>query len=127
MRFLLVAAAFAGIAVAAPANAQTPGPYVTSLVPPPLPARTPHVARAPRPHGSGRPAPFMTFTNPSGLSAAGGSSCSRNAIAAQQHVNPITGQPQTATIVSIPVTSNSGTMKSATNHRQQIEACAHAR
>jgi len=126
MRFLLVAAAFAGIAVAAPANAQTPGPYVTSLVPPPLPARTPHGARSPHPHGSGRPSPVMTFTNPSGLSPAGGSACVRNGIPAQQRVNPITGQPQAATIVSIPVTSQSGTMKSATNHQQQIEACAHA-
>jgi hypothetical protein len=126
MRFLMLAAAFAGFAVAAPANAQAPGPYVTSLVPPPLPARTPHVARSPHPHGSGRPAPFMTFTNPSGLSSAGGSSCARNGVVAQGRVNPITGQPQAATIVSIPVTSHSGTMKSATNHQQQIEACAHA-
>jgi len=125
MRLLLVSAAFAGLAFAAPANGQTPGPYATSLVPPPLPARTPHTVRSPHPHGSGRPAPFMTFTNPSGLSPAGGASCVRNGIAAQQRINPITGQPQAATIVSIPVTSHSGTMKSATNHQQQIEACAH--
>jgi hypothetical protein len=70
----------------------------------------------------------MTFSNPAAkhnLSSANGSSCVRNGVAAQRHINPITGQPQAGTLVSIPLGRNSGTMASATNHQQQIEACAH--
>ena len=47
--------------------------------------------------------------------------------AAQTNVNPITGKPQAAPIVSIPLGSNSGSVASATSRAQQSQACAHAR
>jgi hypothetical protein len=70
----------------------------------------------------------MTFTNPSSkhnLTTANGASCTRNAASAQQRINPITGQPQAATIVSIPITKGGGSVASATNRQQQLDACAH--
>jgi hypothetical protein len=123
MRTALIAA---GILIASivPAAAQTSSSTTLPVVSMPKATATPHVPVTPRPTA------VSTFTNPSSkhahvLTPAGGSSCNRNAVAAQQRVNPITGQPQAATIVSVPIGNNAGTVASATNHQQQIEACAH--
>jgi hypothetical protein len=122
MRSLLIAVAL--IAVAAPALAQTPSSTTLPVLP------TPHASATPHPHPSPRPTAVMTFTNPApkrGQQAtANGTTCTRNGVAAQQqHINPITGQPQASTIVSVPITGGSGSIASATNRQQQLEACAH--
>jgi hypothetical protein len=118
-------------ALGVPAGAQTPGPYATTLTAPqpaasrasrfPRPGRTPHAQKT----------PFQAFTNPAGKgqSPANASLCNRSSVGAQQaqHVNPITGQPQASTIVSVPVTKGGGSIASATNRQQQVEACAHTR
>jgi hypothetical protein len=58
--------------------------------------------------------------------SANGSACTRNGVAAQQQtINPITGQRQAQTLVSIPVGKGSGSVADATTRRQQLEACAH--
>jgi hypothetical protein len=122
MRLALIAVVL--IASAGRALAQTPSSTTLPVLPMPAVSATPHARLTPRPTA------VSTFTNPGSkhahvLTPAGGSSCNRNATAAQQRINPITGQPQAATIVSVPIGSNAGTVASATNHQQQIEACAH--
>jgi hypothetical protein len=125
LRWTALAAALA-VSVA-PASAQTMPPYPTVLTPPPLPAHTAAAAHSPRPHPSTKASPFMTFSNPSGHGPVSSTACSRTAMSAQQQrTNPITGQPQAATIVSVPITSGSGSVKSATAAQQQAEACAHS-
>jgi hypothetical protein len=49
------------------------------------------------------------------------------AVRAQNSLNPITGKPQAATIVSIPLGKGSGDIASATTRSQQAQACAHSR
>ena len=120
MRLFRLAVLSISLAATAPAGAQTSLPV--------LPMPSPHASHTPRAVPSAHPMPIMTFTNPApkhGLSSASAQSCSRNATAAQQRVNPITGQPQAGTLVSIPITKGAGSLPSATNHQQQIEACAH--
>jgi hypothetical protein len=122
MRSLLIAVLL--IASTVPVAAQTPSSTTLPVLPMPRVSATPHV------HLTPRPTAVSTFTNPGSkhahvLTPAGGSSCTRNAIAAQQRVNPITGQPQAGTLVSVPIGNNAGTLASATNHQQQIDACAH--
>lgn len=94
-------------------------------------AAGPALAQSPVPHNGATPhpkkTPFMTFTHPSAGKTAGpvsGSECvsGRGANAAQNTVNPITGQ-KTTTIVAIPV--GGGNVQSATTHAQQASACAH--
>jgi hypothetical protein len=73
-----------------------------------------------------------TFTNPGAGHASprpmSGQGCIASHInASQTNVNPITGKPQAAPIVSIPLTPNSGSIASATTRAQQSHACAHAR
>ncbi len=119
-----------GAALGGAANAQTPVSSPSATLPATLPVMPmPAPTRSPRPHASARPMPIMTFTNPAakhGVSSANGGSCiRRNAVAAQQRINPITGQPQAGTLVSVPITSGSGSIARATNHQQQIDACAH--
>jgi hypothetical protein len=106
MRFSLITGTFVLVAFLAPAAAQTPPPHH------PLPRKT----------------PIMSITNPGGKGqpTANGSFCNRNSVAAQQRINPITGQPQAQTIVSIPVTNQTSSIAASTNHQQQLEACAHA-
>jgi hypothetical protein len=48
------------------------------------------------------------------------------AVRAQNSINPITGRPQAATIVSIPIGKGSGDVASSTTRAQQAEACAHS-
>jgi hypothetical protein len=122
MRLALLAVALIGSTGSA--MAQTPSSTTLPVLPMPRVTATPYV------HVTPRPTAVSTFTSPNSkhahvLTPAGGSSCNRNATAAQQRINPITGQPQAATIVSVPVGSNAGTVASATNHQQQIDACAH--
>jgi hypothetical protein len=73
----------------------------------------------------------MTLTNPgasSSTSTMSGAGCGGpRANAAQTAINPITGQPQAAPIVAVPLTKGAGTVASATNHAQQAQACAHGR
>jgi hypothetical protein len=112
MRFSLAAGALVTLAAFAPAGAQTPSA-----------SHSP----APHPHKT----PFMTFANPAhghGQPSAGSSFCNRNSVAAQQQkINPITGQPQAQTLVSVPLTSHAGSVPAATTRQQQLEACAHPR
>jgi hypothetical protein len=111
------------LAIAAPAAAQSPPAYPSVLTPPPLPA-TP----AAHPHTSPRPTAVMTFRNPAakgGSTPMSAAACNRSPVYAQQRLNPITGQPQTATLVSIPVTKGGGSIASATTRKGQQEACAH--
>jgi hypothetical protein len=74
----------------------------------------------------------MTFTNPANHTANAGSMSGQgcigqNANAAQTAINPITGKPQAAPIVVVPVTKGGGSVASATKHAQQNQACAHSR
>jgi len=125
MRSFPIAVAVCLIACSVRAGAQTPSSTTLPVVSMPRPTATPHVHQTPRPTA------VTTFTNPSstkaGQTTAGGAVCNRNATAAQAHVNPITGQPQAATIVSVPLSKDSTTIAGSTNRRQQIEACAHPR
>ena len=125
MRSLAVALAIAAVVLAAPAGAQTNPPYPTVLTPPPLPAKTPGPAHSA--HPAAKATPFMTFSNPAGKGPVNSTACSRTAMSAQQqHTNPITGQPQAATLVSVPVTKGGGSVKSATSAQQMADACAHS-
>jgi hypothetical protein len=127
MRFLSTVLAGILVALAAPAGAQSMPPYPTVLTPPPLPSHAPVAAHSPHPHPSTRATPFMTFSNPAGRGPVNGTACSRTAMSsAQQRTNPITGQPQAATLVSVPITSGGGSVKSATAAQQQADACAHS-
>jgi hypothetical protein len=115
------------VALAAPAGAQSAPPNPTVLTPPPLPSHAPVAAHSPHPHPSTRATPFMTFSNPAAKGRTNGTACNRTAMtSAQQRTNPITGQPQAATIVSVPITSGGGSVKSATAAQQQADACAHS-
>ncbi len=100
--------------LAAPAGAVTPSPQPSSAMP----------------HSAMMHKVKNTLVNPGAQNAVApmrGSGCiGPNANAAQTAINPITGQPQAATIVSVPLGSGSGTVASSTNHAQQSEACAHA-
>ena len=74
----------------------------------------------------------MTFRNPANRTSNSGSMTGQgcigqNANAAQTAINPITGKPQAAPIVAVPVTKGAGTVASATQHAQQTQACAHGR
>jgi hypothetical protein len=89
-----------------------------------LVAATPAGAQTPNPHKT----PVMQLQHPAahhGVTPADASVCNRNAVTAAQHVNPITGQKQAQTIVSVPLTKGSGSVASATNRQQQLDACAH--
>ena len=131
MRLAPAAAAFGLAFLSAPAGAQgpniSPAPYATTLhVPAAHTTATPQRVAVP----SARATPVMTLTNPphKGPASVNGTNCTRNGVAAQQQtINPITGQPQAATIVSIPVTKGGGSIPSATTRQQQLEACAHRR
>ncbi len=75
----------------------------------------------------------MTFANPAnpknnpGVMSGQGCMSGRGANAAAQTVNPVTGKPDAATFVSIPVTPGGGSVASATARTQQAQACAHTR
>jgi len=121
MRTVVMAAAVF-VCSTATVLAQTPSETTLPVMPMPSASATPHA------HPSPRPTSVMTFANPGAkhaLSSANGASCGRNAVAAQQRVNPITDQPQAGTLVSVPITPGGGSIASATNRRQQADACTH--
>jgi hypothetical protein len=113
MRFALLAALSA--LLAAPAGAQTPPPA--------------HVYHHTAVQHQASP---MRFTNPgsgsSGPHPMNGQGCiGPHVNAAQTAINPITGKPQAATIVSIPLSKGAGGVASSTNRAQQAQACAQSR
>jgi hypothetical protein len=125
MRVLPALIALAVLALITPAGAQSPPAYPSVLTPPPLPAHTPATTQ---PHASARPAAVTTFTNPGGKgrsSPMSASACNRAPRNVPASVNPITGQPQAATIVSVPITKGGGSIANATSQKQTQEACAH--
>jgi hypothetical protein len=72
----------------------------------------------------------LTFTNPAQRSNATGTRSGAGCIAAgpaQTAINPITGKPQAAPAVEVPVSAGAGSVASATTHAQQTQACAQGR
>jgi hypothetical protein len=129
VRSALIAGVAAALLLAAPALAQTPTATASATLPSvlpvmPMPQRThaPH----PRPRHSPSPAPkatmFMTLTNPGARGSINGGSCANRPAVSTN--NPITGQPQAQTIVSVPLTPGSGSVADATTRSQQAAACA---
>jgi len=92
---------------------------------------------APEQHSTPRPAPMSTklnvqhFTNPGEAKThpMSGQGCVSNpgALRAAHAVNPINGQAQAKTIVSVPITKGGGSVAASTTRAQQAEACAHTR
>jgi hypothetical protein len=112
MRLAVLLTVLATVATAAPtAAAQAPAPHPTGT----------H-----KPHVSSLSNPANHKTNPHTMS---GRDCisGPNANRAQLTVNPITGKPQAAPLVSIPLTKGGGSVASATTRAQQAHACAHTR
>ena len=114
MRFALILTALLAAATALPATAQTSAPHVSTVMGP-------------------RKVPVKNLLNsPNGKSnthSMSGQGCMSGptAVRAQNAINPITGKPQAATIVSIPLGKGSGDIASATTRAQQAEACARSR
>jgi hypothetical protein len=113
MRLALLLGALVALATALPAGAQTPTPKPykhTALT---------HKAKPTTFSNPGDPK-----YNPGTLS---GQDCvsGRGANAAQQTVNPITGKPQAATFISIPLGPGGGSVASSTTKAQQAQACGH--
>jgi hypothetical protein len=91
-----------------------------------------HAAPSPAPTASGvmeRKVPLSTTypgTHHRHPSSIGGAGCiAAHPNADQTAINPITGKPQAADIVSIPVTG--GNVADSTARAQQAHACAHPR
>jgi hypothetical protein len=86
-------------------------------------------APSPAPSGIMEQKVPLTFKNPGapkGQSSMSGQGCiASHANASLTEINPVTGKPQAAPIVSIPLTG--GNVATATNRAQQHHACAHAR
>lgn len=113
MRLALLITALVAVAAAVPAGAQTP---------------------APKPHGAlVHKAKPLTFSNPRnpkynpGIRTGRDCISGRGANAGQQTVDPVTGKPRAATIVSIPIGNGGGNVASATTKAQQAQACGHTR
>jgi hypothetical protein len=96
-------------------------------------ALTPGVAWAASPSPSASGVMYhkvaMPLTNPGngkqGQPTMGGAGCiGPHANAGQTAVNPVSGKPQPAPIIAIPL--NGGNVASATNRAQQSYACGHA-
>lgn len=114
MRFALVLAVLVAAATAGPAAAATPPPHASAVM-------------------GVHKLPVKGFLNsPKGKGnthSMSGQGCISGpmAVRAQKTLNPITGKPQAATIVAVPLGKGSGDVASATTRAQQAEACAHAR
>ena len=123
--FISAAAAVPAWAATSAPTTGTAAPVATTLTAPqPKATARGAVTTAPRV----RPTPGMSVFNRSKNQPIGtGVQCNRNAVTAQQHINPITGQKQADTIVSVTVNPGGGSIPSATNRQQQLDACAHAR
>jgi hypothetical protein len=117
MRLALLVGALVALATAVPAGAQT-------ATPTPKPYKHTALTHKAKP---------TTFSNPgnpkynpgtlTGQDCTGG----RGANAAQQNVNPITGKPQAATFISIPLGPGGGSVAESTTKAQQAQACTHPR
>lgn len=113
MRLAVLFTALVAVATAVPAGAQAPSP-------------TPHNALVHK-------AKPLTFSNPGNSKYNPGTRSGRDCIsgrganAGQQTVDPVTGKPRAATIVSIPLGNGGGSVASATTKAQQAQACGHAR
>ncbi|HEY5349398.1 MAG TPA: hypothetical protein VIJ64_06690 [Candidatus Lustribacter sp.] len=128
MRLAALLTVLAAVATAAPAAAaHTPSPHPTGTHRPHATGtHKPHAMGTHKPHVSSLENPANHKTNPHTMS---GRDCisGPNANRAQQAVNPITGKPQAAPFVSIPLTKGGGSVASATTRAQQAQACAHTR
>jgi hypothetical protein len=112
--YALVLTAFIALAGAVPAAAQAPAPSA---------------------HPTGavgvRKVPVTNLQNPANRKTNGrtmsGQGCisGPTSVRAQNTINPVTGQPQAATIVSVPLGRGGGSVASATTRAQQTQACAH--
>jgi hypothetical protein len=113
MRVAVLFIALVTVAGALPAGAQTPTPH---------PYHNNAMSHKAHP---------MTFSNPANPKynpgTLNGTRCisGRGANAAQQTIDPVTGKPRAATIVSIPLGSGGGSVASSTTKAQQAQACAH--
>jgi hypothetical protein len=116
MRLAMLLTALIAVATAVPAGAQTPPP----------PAEHHHTAMKHK-------AKPLTFSNPGNPKYNPGTRSGRDCIsgrganAGQQTVDPVTGKPRAATIVSIPLGNGGGSVASATTKAQQAQACGHTR
>jgi hypothetical protein len=111
-RFALILSMFVAVVGVVPVAAQAPHP-------------TPSLA------GASRKVP-LTLSNPNSSSnthAMSGQGCISGPTAnrAQQVINPVTGKPQAAPIVEIPISKGGGSVANATTRAQQAHACAHGR
>lgn len=115
MRSAAVLFACAAVAVAAAAGADT------GTTPPPHPGA--HAT----PHSTPWPAFAVPTINPHAIINMSGPQCQSgsNMMATQRTVNPINGQPQAKTLVSIPIGKGAGTVSSSTQRQNNIQACAH--
>jgi hypothetical protein len=117
MRLAVLFTALIAVATAVPAGAQVPSP---------TPRAYHHTALQHK-------AQPLTFSNPANPKynpgALSGQRCisGRGANAGQQTVDPVTGKPRAATIVSIPLSKGGGSIASSTTRSQLAEACGHPR
>jgi len=117
MRLAVLFTALVAVATAVPAGAQAPTP-------------SPHGYTNTALQHKAKP---MTFSNPGNPKYNPGTRSGRDCIsgrganAGQQTINPITGQPKAATIVSIPLGQGGGSVASSTTKAQQAQACGHVR
>jgi hypothetical protein len=117
MRLAVLLMALVAVATAVPAGAQAPTP-------------SPREYKKSALQHKAKP---MTFSNPGNPKYNPGTRSGRDCISGrganegQQSINPITGQPKAATIVSIPLGNGGGSVASATTRAQQAQACGHAR
>jgi hypothetical protein len=113
MRFALILAVLVAGAAALPAAAQTPSPRPSGVM-------------------GAQKVPVKSLLNSpnnrSNTHSMSGQGCisGPTAVRGQNSINPITGQPQAATIISIPITKGGGSVASSTTRAQQAEACAHS-
>jgi hypothetical protein len=114
MRFSLILTALVAVAATLPATAQTPAPRVSNAL---------GMHRVPVKNLLNAPNGTSNTHSMSGQGCISGPT----AVRAQNSLNPITGKPQAATIVSIPLGKGSGDIASATTRSQQAQACAHSR
>jgi hypothetical protein len=117
MRLAVLVSALVAVATAVPAGAQAATP-------------SPHVYKHSALKHKAKPTTFSNPGNPKyNPGKQSGRDCisGRGANAGQQTIDPVTGKPRAATIVSIPLGNGAGSVASATTKAQQAQACGHAR
>ena len=114
MRLAVLLTILAAVATAVPA--------VAAAAPSPRPTGAMGMRKTP-------PSAFLNSANrkhkPASMSGRG---CTSGTLSMRAHlaVNPITGKPQAAPIVSVPLSKGGGSVAAATTRAQQAHACAHA-